>query len=85
MIKYSINESLLRFGQIVPPFSETKVESCAIMYNVMYVKYPQLFLVRVGHRVPAAAFCLSIYNLCVLNRGVNMIKQRIYSVDIVNL
>ena len=35
-----------------------------------------LSVVRVGHRVPSAGFCLSLYSLHVLNRDINTIQQK---------
>ena len=43
------------------------------VYVIMPVKEPKLFVVRVGHHVPFARFCLSLYGMNVLNRDVNMI------------
>ena len=54
------------------------IKGCAMYYLVyqeMHVKDPQLSVVRVGHRVPLAGFCLSLYGLHVLNRDVNMNKR----------
>ena len=42
---------------------------------IMHVKDPQVPVVRVGHQVPLAGFCLSLYDLHALNRDVNMIKK----------
>ena len=46
---------------------------CYHVYVIMHVKDPQLFVIRVGHRVLLAGSCLSPCNLDVLNRTVNMI------------
>ena len=40
----------------------------------MHVKDPWLSDVRLGHCVPLAGFCLSLYGLYVLNMDVNMIQ-----------
>ena len=40
-----------------------KAVSCVI---IRHVKYPQLSIIRVGHCVPLAGFCLSLYRLHVL-------------------
>ena len=48
---------------------------CYHVYVIMQVKDPQLSVVRVGHRVPVAGFCLSLYNLHVLYENADMIKQ----------
>ena len=53
---------------------------CYHVYVTMHVKDPQLPAVRVGHRVPLAGFCLSLYNLHVLNSN-NMIKKRYIQTD----
>ena len=50
---------------------------CYRVYMIMHVKIPQLSVVWVGHCVPLAGFCLSLYGLYVpkiLNRYVNMIQ-----------
>ena len=49
---------------------------CHYVYVMMHVKDPQLSVVRVGHCVPLAGFCLSLYSLHVLNRDVNMIQTK---------
>ena len=41
---------------------------------IIYVKDPQLSAIRVGHRIPLAGFCLSLYGLHVLQTDVNMIQ-----------
>ena len=48
---------------------------CCYVCVIMHVKDPQLSVVSVGHGVPLAGFCLSLYGLHVLNRDVNMIKK----------
>ena len=50
---------------------------CNHVYVIMHVKVPQLSVVGVGLRVPIAGFCLSLYSLTVLNKGVNMIQTTI--------
>ena len=53
---------------------------CYHLYVIMIVKDSQFSVVRVGHCVLLAGFCLSLYDLHVLNRDVNMIqtnKQKI--------
>ena len=47
---------------------------CYHVYMILHVKDPLLSVVGVGHRVPLAGFCLSLYSLHVLNRDVNMIQ-----------
>ena len=44
------------------------------VYVIMHVKDLSLSVVRVGHRVPLAGICLSLYDLHALNRDVNMIQ-----------
>ena len=46
-----------------------------LVYMIMHVKDPYLSVIRVGHRVPLAGFCLSLYGLHVLNRDVNIIQS----------
>ena len=46
---------------------------CCHFYVITHVKDPQLSVVRVGHCVLLAGFCLSMYSLHVLNGDVNMI------------
>ena len=46
------------------------------IYVIMHVKDPQLSVIRVGHHVPLAGFCLSLYGLHVLNRDVYMIRNK---------
>ena len=46
---------------------------CYHVYVIIHVKDPRPSVLRVGHFVPLAGFCLSLYSLHVLNRGVNMI------------
>ena len=41
---------------------------------IMHVRDPQLSLIRKGHCVPVAGFCLPAYSLHMLNRDVNMIQ-----------
>ena len=48
---------------------------CHYVCVMMHVKDPYLSVVRVGHRVPLAGFCLSLYDLHALNRDVNMIQS----------
>ena len=48
---------------------------CYYVYVIMHVKDPQLSVVRVGHCVPLAGFCLCLYDLHALNRDVNMIQS----------
>ena len=50
---------------------------CYHVLVIMHVKDPQLSVIRVGHRVPLAGFCLSLCSLHVLNRDVNMIQTYI--------
>ena len=38
------------------------------VYVIIHVKYPYLSVVREGHCVPIVDFCLSLYNMHVLNR-----------------
>ena len=45
---------------------------CYHIYVMMHVKDPQPSVVRVGHCVPLVGLYLSLYNLCALNRDVNM-------------
>ena len=45
---------------------------CYHVCVIMHVKDPCLSVVRVGHCVPLAGFCLSLYSLHVLNMDVNM-------------
>ena len=47
---------------------------CYQVCVVMHLKDPWLSVVRVGHHVPSAGFCLSLYSLHVPNRVVNMIQ-----------
>ena len=47
---------------------------CYHVYVVMHLKDPQPSVIRVGHLVPLAGFCLSLYRLHTLNRDVNMIQ-----------
>ena len=48
---------------------------CHYVCVMMHVKDLQLSVVRVGHRVPLAGFCLSLYDLHALNGDVNMIQS----------
>ena len=56
--------------------SPKAVHMCYHVCMIIHVKDPQLSVVRVGHRVPLAGFCLSLYGLHVLNRVVNMIQTK---------
>ena len=47
---------------------------CYHVYAIMYVNDPETSVRKVGHRVPFAGFCPSLYNLHVLNSDVNMIQ-----------
>ena len=47
---------------------------CYYVCVIMHVKDPLLSVLRVGHYVPLASFCLSLYDLHALNRDVNMIQ-----------
>ena len=47
---------------------------CHYVCVIMHIKDPYLSVVRVGHCVPLAGFCLSLYDLHALNRDVNMIQ-----------
>ena len=55
---------------------------CYYVCVIMHVKDPQLSVIRVGHCVPLAGFCLPLYSLHVLNRDINMILNKPYSVII---
>ena len=46
---------------------------------IMHVKDPQLSVVRVGHCVPLADLCLSLYSLHVPNGDVNIIQTKAVS------
>ena len=48
---------------------------CYHVCVIMHVKDPQLSVIRVGHFVPLAGLCLSLYSLHALIRDVNMIKK----------
>ena len=48
---------------------------CYHVCIIMHVKDPWLSVVRVGHCVPLAGFCLSLYDLHALNRDANMIQS----------
>ena len=47
----------------------------------MHEEDPKLSVVRVGHRVPLAGLCLSLYSLHMLNRDVNMIQTNKPEID----
>ena len=48
---------------------------CFHLHVIMHVKDPRLSVIRVGHCIPLAVFCLSLYSLHVLIRDVNMIQS----------
>ena len=48
---------------------------CYHVYVIMNAKDPWLSVVRIGHCVPSAGFCLCLYGLHVLSRDVNMIHS----------
>ena len=50
---------------------------CHYICVIMHVKDTQLSVVTVGHCVPLAGFCLSLYDLHALNRDVSMIETNI--------
>ena len=47
---------------------------CCHVYMIKHVKHPYLSIVRVGHSVPLAGFCLPLCSLHVLNRDFSMIQ-----------
>ena len=49
---------------------------CHYVCEMIHVKDPQLSVVRVGHRVPLAGFCLSPYGLHMLDRDVNIFQLK---------
>ena len=51
-----------------------RLSMCYHVYVIMHVKDLYLSVIIVGHRVPLAGFCRSLYGLHVLNRDVNMIQ-----------
>ena len=55
------------------------------VYVIMHVKDPSLSVIRVGHHVLLAGFCLSLYGLHALNRDVNVIQTNKSSRLISNL
>ena len=48
---------------------------CNYVYVIMHVKDPQLSVTGVEHCVLVAGFCLSLYNLHMLNKDINMIQS----------
>ena len=50
---------------------------------IMHVKDLKLSVVRVGHHVQLAGFCLSLYSLHVLNTNVDIIQSIIPVVDFI--
>ena len=50
---------------------------CYHVYVITHVKDPELSVVRLGHRVKLAGFCLSLNCLHVLNMDVNIIQTKI--------
>ena len=57
----------------VLPTGAAKAMPCFIMPAITHVKDPQLYIGTVGYHVPLTGFCLSLYNLHVLNRDVKII------------
>ena len=54
------------FQQVIDLFPRLVHQRLFMCYHVcviMHVKDPYVYFVRVGHRVPLAGFCLSIYGL----------------------
>ena len=48
--------------------------TCYDVYVIMHVKDPYLPVKRVGHCVPLVCFCLSLYDLVVLKKDINMMQ-----------
>ena len=72
------NSSLTACHRLVPSSTTNWFNQghamCYHIYEIMHVKDTQLTVVRVGHRVPFAELCLSLYDMYVLNGNVNMIQ-----------
>ena len=64
-----------QFVQPVPLTGVTKAVPSFITFVIMHENDPQLFVIKVRHRVPVASFWLSLYGLPVLNRDVNTMQS----------
>ena len=74
LVWFSCSEDLkvlLTFPAILADWCNKSCLICAIKYVIRYVKYPQIFVMQVGHGVLTAGFYLSLYCLYILNRNIN--------------